>query len=403
MRARPWAPVPSGPLAPYAAGFESWLLARGYSPFTVGHRLWQLELVSRWLEREGLSADQLTPERFVEFAQARRAAGFASWVSPLSMRLPLGYVRALGVVPVPDPAVPEGPLEEVLEGYRLWLLYERGAKERTFVRFEPDARLFLSRRLGPGGLDLERLTAADVSAFLARECPRRSVAGARYLVAVVRSLLRYLHVAGLIGVPLQWAVPGVAALRDRSLPRGLEPAVLARLLACCDRRRTVGRRDYAILLLLARLGLRAGEVAGLRLDDLDWRRGEVLVRGKGDRHERLPLPADVGEALVSYLRRRPRSECRTVFLKVLAPAGPLSGKAIWGVVHNACLRAGIPPVGPHRLRHTAATGMLREGASLEEIAEVLRHRELKTTAIYAKVDRGALRALAQPWPEGGAA
>jgi integrase/recombinase XerD len=403
MAGRPWAPVPSGPLAPYAAGFESWLMARGYSPFTVGHRLWQLELVSRWLEREGLSADQLTPERFVEFARARRAAGFASWVSPLSMRLPLGYVQELGVVPVPDPAVPDGPVEEVLEGYRRWLLYERGAKARTFVRFEPDARLFLSGRLGPGGVDLERLTAADVSAFLARECPRRSVAGARYLVVVVRSLLRYLHVAGLIGVPLQWAVPGVADLRDRSLPRGLEPAVLAKLLACCDRRRTVGRRDYAILLLLARLGLRAGEVAGLRLEDLDWRRGEVLVCGKGDRHERLPLPADVGEALVSYLRRRPRSECRTVFLKVLAPAGPLSGKAIWGVVHDACVRAGIPPVGPHRLRHTAASGMLREGASLEEIAEVLRHRELKTTAIYAKVDRGALRALARPWPEGGAA
>jgi integrase len=223
------------------------------------------------------------------------------------------------------------------------------------------------------------------------------------LVTVLRSLLRYLYVAGLIGAPLQWAVPGVADLRDRSLPRGLEPAVLAKLLAGCDRRRTVGRRDYAILLLLARLGLRAGEVAALRLDDVDWRRGELLVRGKGDRHERLPLPADVGEALVSYLCRRPKSECRIVFLKVIAPAGPLSGKAIWGVVHDACVRAGIPSVGPHRLRHTAATGMLREGASLEEIAEVLRHQQLKTTAVYAKVDRMALRALAQPWPEGGAA
>jgi site-specific recombinase XerD len=390
-------------LGPYAAGFESWLLARGYSPFTVGHRLWQLELVSRWLEREGLSAGELTPERFVEFARARRAAGYRSWISPSSMRAPLGFLRELGIVPVPGPAVADGPVEEVLEGYRRWLLCERGARERTFVRFAPDARLFLSGRLGPGGLDLERLSAADLSVFLARECPRRSVAGARYLVTVLRSLLRYLYVAGLIGAPLRWAVPGVADLRDRSLARGLEPAALAKLLASCDRRRTVGRRDYAILLLLARLGLRAGEVAALRLDDLDWRRGELLVRGKGDRHERLPLPADVGEALVSYLRRRPRSEYRTVFLKVIAPAGPLSGKAIWGVVHDACVRAGVPSVGPHRLRHTAATGMLREGASLEEIAEVLRHQQLKTTAVYAKVDRKALRALTQPWPEGGAA
>jgi integrase/recombinase XerD len=228
-------------------------------------------------------------------------------------------------------------------------------------------------------------------------------ASQRYLVKVLRSLLRYLHVAGLISAPLRWAVPGVADLRDRSLARGLEPAALAKLLASCDRRRTVGRRDYAIMLLCSRLGLRAGEVAALTLDDLDWRRGELLVRGKGDRHERLPLAADVGEALVSYLRRRPGSEYRTVFLKAIAPAGRLSGKAIWGVVHAACLRAGIAPVGPHALRHTAATGMLREGASLEQVAEVLRHRDVRSTAIYAKVDRKALRPLARSWAEGGAA
>lgn len=403
MRSRPWVPVPSGPLAPYAPGFESWLAARGYSPFTTGHRLWQLELVSRWLEREGLSIGELSPERFVEFARARRAGGYRSWTSPASMRAPLAFLRELGVVATEAPGVPHGAVEEVLDGYRRWMLYERGARQRTVVRYEPDARLFLSWRLGTDGLDLKGLTAADVSAFLARECPRRSVAGARYLVKVLRSLLRYLHVAGLISAPLRWAVLGVADLRDRSLPRGLEPAAVAKLLASCDRRRMVGRRDYAILLLCSRLGLRAGEVAALTLEDLDWRRGELLVRGKGDRHERLPLPTDVGEALVSYLRRRPRSESRAVFLKVIAPAGPLSGKAMWGVVHAACLRAGIPPVGPHQLRHTAATGMLREGASLEQIAEVLRHRDLRSTTIYAKVDRKALRALGRPWAEGGAA
>ncbi len=390
-------------MARYAAAFESWLAARGYSPFTIGHRLWQLELVSRWLEGEGLSVEELTPERFVEFARARRAGGYGSWTSPASMRLPFAFLWGFGVVATRAAGAPDGPVEEVLDGYRRWMLDERGVRPRTFVRYEPDARLFLSARLGPDGLDLDRLTAADVSAFLARECPRRSIASARYLVKVLRSLLRYLHVAGLISAPLRWAVPGVADLRDRSLARGLEPAALAKLLACCDRRLTVGRRDYAILLLCSRLGLRAGEVAALTLDDLDWRRGELLVRGKGDRHERLPLAADVGEALVSYLRRRSRSECRVVFLKVIAPAGPLSGKAIWGVVHAACLRARIAPVGPHALRHTAATGMLREGTSLEQVAEVLRHRDVRSTAIYAKVDRKALRPLARSWAEGGAA
>ena len=218
-----------------------------------------------------------------------------------------------------------------------------------------------------------------MSGFLARECPRRSVSGARELVAGLRPLLRYLHVTGLIDTPLVWAVPGVADLRDRSLPRGVEPQVVARLLASCDRRRTVGRRDYAILLLLVRLGLRAGEVAAMQLEDLDWRAGEILVRGKRDRQDRLPLPVDVGQALVSYLQRRGASEFRAVFLRMHAPAGALT-RGVCGVVHDACVRAGVPPVGAHQLRHTAATAMLREGASLAEIAQVLRHREIKTTA-----------------------
>jgi integrase len=182
----------------------------------------------------------------------------------------------------------------------------------------------------------------------------------------------------------------------------LEPAAIARLLASCDRRRTVGRRDYAILLLLARLGLRAREVAALELEDVDWRRGEILVRGKGGRQDRLPLPGDVGEAIVSYLRRRPRQESRALFVRVVAPSGALERSAVSGIVRSACTRAGLPRVGAHRLRHTTATEMLKAGASLPEIAQVLRHRDQKTTSRYAKVDRKALRALARPWPGGAA-
>jgi integrase/recombinase XerD len=310
--------------------------------------------------------------------------------------LPLEYLREVGAVPESVPAVAGDAVDELLGRYREYLLLERGLAVRTIVEYQRTARLFLRQR--PVGLELERLTAADVSAFLVRECPRRTVAGARHLVACLRPLLRYLHVAGLIEMPLVWAVPGVADQRDRSLPRGLEPAVVARLLASCDRRRMVGRRDYAILLLLVRLGLRAAEVAAIRLEDLDWRRGEVLVRGKGNRHDLLPMPIDVGQAIVSYLQHRGHSEWPGLFLRVTAPAGPLSNDAVRGVVHDACVRAGVAPVGAHRLRHTAATGMLREGASLPGIAQVLRHREIKTTAIYAKVDRAWLRPLAKPWP-----
>jgi len=310
--------------------------------------------------------------------------------------LPLEFLREAGATPPPPASVVAGPVEELLVGYRVYLALERGLAGSTIVEYQRTARLFLERR--PVGLELERLTAADVSGFLAQECRSRSVPGARKLVAGLRPLLRYLHVAGLIESPLVWAVPGVADQRDASLPRGVEAAAVAQLLASCDRRRTVGRRDYAILLLLVRLGLRAGEVAAMQIEDLHWRDGEILVRGKRNRQDRLPLPVDIGEAIVSYLRRRGESECRAVFLKVNAPAGAVRGGTVRGVVTDACDRAGLPRVGAHRLRHTAATGMLNQGASLSEIAQVLRHREIKTTAIYATVDRTRLRPLARPWP-----
>jgi integrase/recombinase XerD len=305
-------------------------------------------------------------------------------------------------VPVEAPVVTEGPLELLLAEYRGYLFDQRGLCEHSVLDvYEPAARLFLSGRETVAGLDLERLTAADVSFFLAAECPKRGIDSARCMVSAVRCLLRFLYLTGRIGVPLQWAVPGVADLRDRSLPRGLEPAAVALLLSSCDRRRTVGRRDHAILLLLSRLGLRAREVIALGLDDVDWRRGEILVRG--GRQDWLPLPCDVGEALVSYLRRRPRVESRSLFLRAVAPRDALGRAAVWGIVRAACKRAGLPLVGPHALRHTAATEMLQKGASLPEIGQVLRHRDQKTTARYAKVDRKALRALARPWPGSGGA
>ena len=285
---------------------------------------------------------ELTGEQAERFVAARRAAGRVTWVSPQSVMLPLAYLRELGVAPTTVPAVVEGPLEELLADYCRYLLVERGLSQHTVLdAYGPAARLFLAEREGPDGLELERLSAADVSSFLARECPKRSVSGARDLVCALRSLLRYLHLAGLIEAPLVWAVPSVADLRDRTLPRGLEPAAVKKLLASCDRRTLVGRRDYAILLLLARLGLRAGEVAAIQLEDVDWRAGLLLVRGKGGRQDVLPLPVDVGEAIVSYLRRRPRCECRALFLRVTAPRRELNRSTIGWIVRAACDRAGL--------------------------------------------------------------
>jgi integrase/recombinase XerD len=396
-----WAPVVAGPLAPYAAGFESWLLSRAYSASSAADRLYQFDQLSRWLGREQLSAGKLTGEHAVRFAAGRRAAGLKSFSSPQSVALPLEYLRQLGVAPMPAPASPQGPLDELLADYCRYLSVERGLSDHTvFDAYRPAARLFLSGRENPGGLGLHRLSPADVSSFLARECPKRSMSGARDLAGALRSLLRYLHLAGLTAVPLAWAVPPVASLRDRTLPRGLDPAVMRRLLASCDRRTLTGLRDFAILLLLSRLGLRAGEVAAITLEDLDWRGGLLLVRGKGSREDQLPLPVDVGEAIVAYLRRRPRSECRALFLRVTAPRQELHRCTVAWVVRAACDRAGLSRVGAHRLRHTAASQMLQAGATLPEIGQVLRHRETKTTAIYAKVDHRSLGTLARPWPGG---
>ncbi len=213
----------------------------------------------------------------------------------------------------------------------------------------------------------------------------------------------FFYLRGELTTDLVGAVLGVANWRQASLPKGLPHKEVQQLLRSCDRRTHGGRRDFAILLLLVRLGFRSCEVAALELDDILWTQGELVVRGKRLREDRLPLPCDVGEALVAYLRRvRPQTRCRTLFLTSRAPLQGLSASAVRHIVRRAWMRAGLPPTGSHRLRHTVATEMLRKGASLSEIAQVLRHRYVDTTAIYAKVDRRALRDLAQPWPGGAA-
>jgi site-specific recombinase XerD len=283
--------------------------------------------------------------------------------------------------------------------YRAYLLGERGVVAGTVRYYQADARLFLVQWTDG---DVTGMTTGDVTRFVVAQCLVRSRGSAKILVTVLRSLLRFLFVTGRIGVDLTAAVPSVAGWRDASLPRALEPGQVQVLLAGCDRRRAVGRRDYAILVVLVRLGLRAAEVAAMELTDIDWRVGEILIRGKGNRDERLPLPVDVGESLVAYLRRgRPDTGSAKVFLRARAPHGGLSVGGVKQVVRDACGRAGLAPVGAHRLRHTVATNVLRAGASMPEVAQLLRHRHLASSVIYAKVDRAALRTVARPWPAAG--
>jgi site-specific recombinase XerD len=291
-------------------------------------------------------------------------------------------------------------LDRVLERYVDHLARERRLAVATIRHRRDVAQRFLADCAVGDEPDLKRLTAVDVRQFVLVKGRQGSIGQAKLIVVALRSLLRFLHLQGLIPTDLASAAPTIAGSRYSSLPRALEPTLVRRLLDSCDRRTSSGRRDYAVLTLLSRLGLRAGEVAAIELADIVWRHGEMMIRGKGQRQERLPLPTDVGEAVVAYIQRaRPRAKCRRLFLRSLAPRGGLTAGAIAQVVRAACLRAGLPEMGAHRLRHTAATQMLRRGSSLAEIAQVLRHSSILTTTIYAKVDRDVLRTLAQPWPE----
>ena len=394
----------TGPLGRYAAGFVAELVEAGYRPNSAGVQLRLLAHLSRWLEREGMDPKELGEsqlERFRREDLARvRSLRIAAGLVPL-----LSYLRELGVVP-PAAQPARSSVELLLGRYREYLLVERGLVAGTARGYLDMVRPFVVSRAGKDGeLELAGLTPADVLGFVLAESERRPRRGAKLLVTALRSLLGFLHVEGLIARPLAQVVPSVAFWRLQGLPRGLEPGQVDRLLASCDTNTVAGRRDRAILLLLVRLGMRRGEVAGLQLGDIDWRAGELLVRGKGARVERLPLPADVGEALAAYLRDgRPvdAAGCRAVFMRLKAPRRAITPAGITQVVVAAGRRAGLGDLGPHRLRHTAASELLRRGASLSEIGQLLRHRTELTTTIYAKVDRERLRELALPWPGGAA-
>lgn len=389
-----------GPLAPFQAGFADALARRGYTPLSAANQLRVMGHLSRWLDGGELVASDLVPATVQAYLVARRAVGYTCWLSPRGLAPLLDHLRAVGVAPPPAVPVVSGALDELLEGYRRYLVTERGLVAGTVRYYLPEARLFVSGWVGADGSRLDRLSAAEVTAFVVDQCARRSVGSAKILVTVLRSLLRFLLLDGLVAVDLSGAVPSVAGWRGSHLPKGIGPAQRSALLASRAGPNAVDRRDRAILLVLTRLGLRAVEVARLRLDDIDWRRGEITVRGKGRRDERLPLPVDVGAAIVDYLRHgRPVSVARTVFLNVRAPSASMTDSGVKQVVRQAGVRAGLGGLGAHRLRHTLATELLRAQAPLVEVGQLLRHRSTATTAIYAKVDRVALRDLALPWPQ----
>jgi len=389
----------TGPLVPFVEAYRRELRRRGYTPRSAVNELRQVARLSRWLEDRGLAPARLNRERVEEFLAFQRAKGRhrSQWSRPGLCCL-LEVLENLDELEHEEPAV-VSPSEALLASFETYLLTERALAAGTVRGYVDHARRFLGWL--PAGTSLTEVTASDVTAALRREAAAVSVAATQYFRAGLRAFLRFCFTEGLVEVDLSGAALAVTGRRRSSLPRGIEPEAARALLGACDRRTALGRRDYAVLITLLRLGLRAGEVARLRLDDLDWRAGELVVRGKGARHDRLPLPVEVGEAIAAYLRRgRPRSDRREVFLRARAPFEPIATGTVGSTVRRACRRAGIAEVGPHRLRHTIACEMVRAYVPLVEIAQVLRHKSLQSTAIYARVDLDALRELAGPWPGG---
>lgn len=383
-----------GPLAPFADDFSSTLQSSGYTPLTIVNQLRLMAHVSRWMDGRGYSVADLTDEVLEEYLAAAHAAGRVSLCSQGG----LGHLlRALPIVRVNPEPPPGSTAERLLISFRRYLLDERGLAESTATAYVLRARRFLTWCAADG--NVSALTTSDVTRAVLRESQNVSVGSVQFFVAALRSFLRFCFVEGVLTVDLAPAALAVTGRRRSSLPRGISPTDARALLRACDRRQAAGRRDYAVILTLLRLGLRASEVASLTLDDIDWRAAELLVHGKGRRDERLPLPVDVGEAIVGYLQRgRPATTSRAVFVRRIAPIGPLGRGGVSFIVRYASVRAGLAPMGAHRLRHTLACQMVSASVPLPEISQVLRHRSLGSTANYARVDVAALRGLARPWP-----
>jgi site-specific recombinase XerD len=387
-----------GRLGPYVEGYRDRLLELGYTPLSVSsYSLVALGQLGRWMASEDVAVDQLDSRSIKAFLATRRTKDHRPAATASLVPL-LDYLRDEGVTPL-EPARALAPLDGLIGEYRDWLIVDRALAPETVRHRQQFARRFLEERMTPEDhLGVKNLTSAAVTAFLLRECERLKLSSVECYSRGLRSLLRFPHVRGYMARALADCVPSVASWRDAGIPKMFPRVDIERLLQSCERSSLSGARDFAILSLLARLGLRAVEVSRLRLGDLYWRAGEIEVDGKAHRRDRLPLPSDVGEALVDYLSLRERRDTGRVFLTLHAPIRPIEPTGVRTVVREACRRAGLEPVGAHRLRHALASEMLRQDASLLDISQVLRHKDLTTTAIYAKVDFARLREVAQPWP-----
>jgi len=387
----------AGPLGPFAGAYEAKLRGRGYTPLSAVNRLREVALLSRWLDERQMGVTALTHAVIDDFLDCQRSRPVAVGISRQGLLAMVEVLDEQGVERPVEPRACLAPDDELVVAFERFLVRERALLPATAAAYGFRARRFLAG-CAPA-TEIADLCAKDVTDAIIAESASVSVGATQYFVVAIRSFLRFCFIEGLVAVDISAAALSSTGRRHSPLPQGISAKAATALLRSCDRRTDEGKREFAILLVLIRLGLRASEVAGLRLDDIDWRAGEILIRGKGRREDRLPLPNDVGEAIAAYLQGgRSRTGHREVFLRWVAPAGPLGRGGVGSAVRRACRRAGVAEVGPHRLRHTLATEMVRAGASLPEVGQLLRHRGISSPSIYARVDVEGLRQIAQPWP-----
>jgi len=379
----------------------------GYSPSTILTQLNLLKIFLKWIEENHVDAfniDEGIAERFL--IESGRKGAIRRGDNRTLHRF-LDHLRRKGVIPYLKPKISKSPLTHLKSRYEDYLLKERGLSTTTGTRYWPHIQRFLHERFGNTPMRFCALCSQDIDRFLLRHARERTPKAAQLMVTAMRSFLRFLFRYGETKNDLSSAVPTVAAWRLSDVPKYIKLEEVETLLDSCDRTTTVGRRNYSMLLLIARLGLRAGEIVGLELDDINWRASELTVRGKGEFCDCLPLPQSVGEALAVYLKNdRPKCSTRKVFVRTRAPyRGFKDSSTVSTIVRRTVEKSGInaPSKGAHLLRHSLATGMLRNGASMAEIGELLRHRSPNTTEIYAKVDIQGLRSIVRIWPEKGGA
>jgi site-specific recombinase XerD len=388
--------------------FLQHLREAGYAERTLRKKRTVARAFARWAKRKGIATIDLN-DGYVDAFVRRLPRGDKSRLKfeLAAVRLFLGHLRATADLQGPASQAPVSPTASLLQQYENHLRKDRGLAENSLRVYLPLIRTFLASKLVSSGFP-QSLKALSIRDFVIAQTRNRSAEYVRLLATALRSFCRFLFLSGHLAVDLASSVPRVCKYRQSTPPAFLAPEEVTRALAAIDRSTPRGRRDYAILLLLARLGLRAGEIVSLELDDIGWRTAEIVVHGKGRTVERLPLLREIGEALAAYLRKdRGGSQARRIFLRMWAPRIGLTGPAAVGhIVRLALARAGIRRSGrgaAHLFRHGLATRMIRHGASLPEIAEVLRHRSQMTTSAYSQVAFEALREVAQPWPSRGGA